>query len=135
MYTSELTVCPADGAVLTTLSSDDLVGKVLDDRYEIESVIGGGGMGMVYKARQKFINRVVAVKVLHKGSITSADTLARFRQEAQAASQLSSAHVVTVFDCNVSKSGEPYMAMDFLDGPSLETVLENERSLTALTCL
>ena len=128
-YPGELATCPSDGTVLTTVTDDDLTGSVLDDRYEILDVIGGGGMGMVYRAKQRFIDRVVAVKVLHKGSISSTDTLKRFQLEGQAASQLSNPHIVTVFDANVSKDGEPYIVMDYLEGDSLEAIIEKQGPL------
>jgi serine/threonine protein kinase len=128
-YSGDFTVCPQDGATLTLLSESSLVGTILDDRYEILDVIGSGGMGMVYRARQRFINRMVAVKVLHKGSITGTEIIKRFQQEAQAASALTSPHVVTVFDSNVSRNGEPYLVMDLLNGSSLESLLEKEKLL------
>jgi serine/threonine protein kinase len=129
-YSGDFTVCPEDGATLTLISDSSLVGTILDDRYEILDVIGSGGMGMVYRAKQRFINRMVAVKVLHKGSITGTEIIKRFQQEAQAASALSSPHVVTVFDSNVSRNGEPYLVMDLLNGSSLEALLEKERMLS-----
>jgi serine/threonine protein kinase len=129
-YSGDITVCPEDGATLTLLSGNSLVGTILDDRYKILDVIGSGGMGMVYRAKQRFINRMVAVKVLHKGSITGAETIKRFQQEAQAASALTSPHVVTIYDSNVSRNGEPYLVMDLLDGDSLESLLEKERLLS-----
>jgi len=128
-YSGDFTVCPEDGATLTLLSDSSLVGTILDERYEILDVIGSGGMGMVYRARQRFINRMVAVKVLHKGSITGTEIIKRFQQEAQAASSLTSPHVVTVFDSNVSRNGEPYLVMDLLNGSSLESLLEKEKLL------
>jgi serine/threonine-protein kinase len=63
------------------------------------------------------------MKVLHKRSISSIDTLNRFRLEVQAAGALASPHIVTVFDSNVSKDGEPYMVMDYLQGQSLDQLI------------
>ncbi|HEY9760630.1 MAG TPA: protein kinase [Oculatellaceae cyanobacterium] len=123
--------CPNDGSTLVTLDNDDLTGTTLDGRYEILQVVGSGGMGTVYRATQKFINRTVAVKVLHKGSITNTEVLQRFQLEAQAASKLSNPHIVTVFDSNVSPSGEPYMVMDFLQGESLDDVIKTTGALSA----
>ena len=134
-FPGDLATCPTDGTALTSLTSADLTGTVLDDRYEILDVIGGGGMGMVYRAKQRFINRTVAVKVLHKGSISTVDILKRFQLEAQAASLLSNPHIVTVFDSNVSRDGEPYIVMDYLEGPSLESILDTQGALTVSRAL
>ncbi|HEY9681000.1 MAG TPA: serine/threonine-protein kinase [Oculatellaceae cyanobacterium] len=123
--------CPNDGSTLVALDNDGLTGTTLDGRYEILQVVGSGGMGTVYRATQKFINRTVAVKVLRKGSITNTEILQRFQLEAQAASKLSNPHIVTVFDSNVSPSGEPYMVMDFLQGKSLDDVIKTTGPLSA----
>ena len=73
-------ICPDDNTPLTALGEEDqLVGSVLADRYEILEVIGGGGMGLVYKARHRLMNRIVAIKMLHKHMISSKDTLKRFQ--------------------------------------------------------
>jgi serine/threonine protein kinase len=130
-FDTALNACPNDGTALVTLDSDDLTGTTLDGRYEILQVVGSGGMGTVYRATQKFINRTVAVKVLRKGSITNAEILQRFQMEAQAASKLSNPHIVAVFDSNVSPNGEPYMVMDFLEGESLDDTLKRSGRLSA----
>lgn len=123
----ETTVCPDDNTPLTALGEEDqLVGTTLADRYEILEVIGGGGMGLVYKARHKLMNRVVAIKMLHKHMISSKDTLKRFQLEAQAASCLSLPNILTVYDFGLTSEGQPYMVMDYLEGTSLADVLEAE---------
>ncbi|MBS1953634.1 MAG: protein kinase [Cyanobacteria bacterium SZAS-4] len=123
----ETTVCPDDNTPLTALGEEDqLVGTTLADRYEILEVIGGGGMGLVYKARHKLMNRIVAIKMLHKHMISSKDTLKRFQLEAQAASCLSLPNILTVYDFGLTSEGQPYMVMDYLEGTSLADVLEAE---------
>lgn len=123
----DTTVCPDDNTPLTALGEEDqLVGTTLADRYEILEVIGGGGMGLVYKARHKLMNRIVAIKMLHKHMISSKDTLKRFQLEAQAASCLSLPNILTVYDFGLTNEGQPYMVMDYLEGTSLADVLEAE---------
>jgi len=120
------TICPDDGTPLTSLTDDALIGTVMADRYEILEVIGGGGMGLVYKARHKLMNRIVAIKMLHKHMISSADTLKRFQLEAQAASCLNLPNILTVYDFGLTNDGQPYMVMDYLEGISLADVIEEE---------
>ena len=128
-YGGNLTTCPHDGTRLTPLSQDDLVGTVLDGRYEINELLGGGGMGLVYKAKHRLINRTVAIKVLHKHMVSSGDALKRFRLEAEAASSLNVPNILTIHDFGISEQGQPYMVMDYLAGVSLQEVLEAEQRL------
>jgi serine/threonine protein kinase len=128
-FGGEVTLCPHDGTRLTPLSEADLIGTVLDGRYEVTEVIGGGGMGLVYKARHSFMHRTVAIKVLHKHMITNTDALKRFRLEAEAVSCLNVPNILTVYDFGVSRQGQPYMVMDYLEGTSLGDVLDAEQSL------
>lgn len=128
-FGGEVTLCPHDGTRLTPLSQADLLGTVLDGRYEVTEVIGGGGMGLVYKARHSFMNRTVAIKVLHKHMIANTDALKRFRLEAEAVSCLNVPNILTVYDFGVSKQGQPYMVMDYLQGTSLGDVLGVEQRL------
>jgi serine/threonine-protein kinase len=109
---------------------DNLCGTVLGNKYELLEVIGRGGMGLVYRARHNMMNRIVAIKVLNKAHITDSASLKRFQIEAQAASALSMAHILTVFDFGVAIDGQPYMVMDLLQGPSLDKVLETEGRLS-----
>jgi len=101
------------------------------DRYEILEVIGGGGMGLVYKARHRLMNRIVAIKMLHKHMVSSADALKRFQVEAQAASCLSLPNILTIYDFGLTDEGQPYMVMDYLEGASLGDIIEEEGHLPA----
>lgn len=97
---------------------------ILSDRYIILSEIGSGGMGRVFKARHKLINRIVAVKVLHEHLLTDSMSKRRFDQEAQAASALTHPNLIAVYDYGFSSTGLPYLVMDFLQGQSLQDLLK-----------
>ncbi len=122
-FPSTLATCPNDGTTLTEINRDDFVGTVFADKYEMLDIIGGGGMGMVYRAKHQLMNRIVAIKILHKENVTSNDALKRFQIEAQAASALSMPNIISVYDFGVAPSGQPYMVMDYLDGQSISDVL------------
>ncbi len=98
-------------------------------RYEILEELGSGGMGTVYKARQKFVGRLVAFKVLPPALRHDAEALQRFEREAAALGRLAHPHVVTVFDAGV-EGGFPYLAMEFVEGKNLRQVLDERGRLT-----
>ncbi len=108
----------------SSILKEQLVGTVFADRYEIDGLIGEGGMGNVYRAMHKLMKRTVAIKVVHPDLVSSADTLARFQLEAEAASSLNHPNIVTVHDFGLVPRA--YMVMDYLDGVSLANLLENE---------
>lgn len=99
------------------------------DKYEILDRIGHGGMGMIYKARQKESRRLVALKVLHGHLLTDLESKRRFEQEAQSCKGLSHRNVLSVYEFGFSKHGQPYMTMEFLDGKSLSTILSDRGKL------
>ncbi len=89
------------------------------DRFEIVGEVGRGGMGVVYRARQKGLDRTVALKVLSAGSLAVAEEVERFRREAQAAAKLRHPGIVEVLDIGEFE-GRPYIAMEFVDGVNLD---------------
>src|SRR5579883_1667957 len=103
---------------------DGLIGSTFAEKYEILSLLGEGGMSKVYKARHKFMKRIVALKLLHEEVTRDATARARFQQEAEAASALNHQNVVTVFDFGFTPSGQAFFVMDCLEGKTLAELLE-----------
>jgi serine/threonine-protein kinase len=125
-FTGIVAACPHDGTVLVPLQQDQLIGTKLADRYLIMSVIGHGGMGVVYKARHELMDRIVAIKMLQSQLISDSMSVKRFQQEARAASKLKHPNVITLYDFGVSPTGQPYLVMDYLEGVSLADVIKKE---------
>ncbi len=98
-------------------------------KYQVQKVLGRGGMGTVYEAIDPLINRRVAVKTMIPGLAESKDLRARFMREAQAAGGLQHRNIVTVYDLGEDR-GQPYIAMEFIEGTDLEKVIQNREPLT-----
>jgi eukaryotic-like serine/threonine-protein kinase len=90
--------------------------------YELQSVLGRGGMGVVFKARHRTLGRVVALKMISSGALASESMIRRFETEARAAAQLDHAGIVPLFEVG-QHQGLHYFTMGYVDGPSLATVL------------
>jgi serine/threonine-protein kinase len=100
-----------------------LIGQTLASRYRIESRIGEGAMGTVYKAKHVKVGRAFAVKVLHPRLLEEHKTLLRFEREAELAGRLRHPNVIGVVDVGETPGGERYMVMDFAEGADLATML------------
>ena len=98
---------------------DPLVGRVLADRFEILSRIGEGGTGVVYRAKQITVDRVVAIKVLGAHVSSDPSWVKRFHNEARAAARLDHPNTVRLIDFGETKEGLLFIAMEFLQGRSL----------------
>lgn len=129
-YSNDVVVCPDDNSQLAPLAKDALVGTVFADKYEILSVLGAGGMSVIYKARHKYMERICAVKLLHPFLLSDASMFQRFQYEAKAASNLSHPNVVAMHDFGITNDGKAYLVMDYLEGEDLSTVLERDVFLT-----
>ncbi len=113
--------------------NNGLLGTVLDEKYRLESKIGAGGFGTVYRATHLGLSQAVAVKILQT-SITSPspEDLARFRQEGASTCRIKHPNAVTVYDFGMSSSGFAYLVMELLEGHSLVQELNAKGPLTPL---
>ncbi len=109
--------------------TERLIGEVLANRYQIESKIGEGAMGTVYRAKHVKVGRAFAVKVLHPRLLEDGKVLQRFEREAELAGRLRHPNVIGVVDVGETNDGMRYMVMDFAEGPDLATML-NEAPFT-----
>jgi hypothetical protein len=118
--------CDRDGSTLT-LSLP--VARTVDQKYRLDRLLGKGGMGAVYEARDLRLDRVVAVKVLRGRAFGEQTALRRFRREARAAARLNHPRIVRVFDFGTLEGEGAYIVMERLDGPTLRMELERAKSL------
>lgn len=98
---------------------DSFIGKVLDGRYEIIEIIGTGGMAIVYKAKDRKLNRMVAVKVLKPELRGDTDLRRRFHAESEAVARLNHPNIINVFDVSTNDENE-YFVMELIDGITLK---------------
>ncbi len=101
------------------VNAQDLIGKVLDGRYRVESVLGAGGMGMVFKGVQTSVQRPIALKTLHPQLAMAPTFFERFKREAEVASRLHHPNIITIFDFGRTADGLCYYVMEMLEGESL----------------
>ena len=106
------------------------LGALLQGKYRIEKVLGGGGMGVVMAAHHVQLERRVALKFLLPESAHNPEAAARFAREARAASRIQSEHVVRVLDVDETEGGVPYMVMEYLEGEDLAEVLQRSGTLS-----
>ena len=120
-----------EGAAKEEKKPTDLIGRSLaNGKLIIESLIGGGGVGAVYKTRHRDLRMPVAVKVLHDNFQADADFGRRFHAEALAASRLNHPNITRVLDFGQEPDGLLYLVMEYLDGVGLRGILEREQRLS-----
>ncbi len=140
--------CPRDGRVLVTAATlvkhpgDAMLGTAIDDRYLIYDVIGAGGMGSVYKAIQRPLGRVVAVKTIRPRVPASGEAgqidpeqSARFLLEARLQARLDNPGLVAIFDFGTTAEGVLYMVQAFVDGASLQSIIDSDGALSPARAL
>jgi serine/threonine protein kinase len=129
-YPANARFCETDGTALRSATpSADLVGAIVADRYCVLRKLGEGGMGQVYLAEHVKMGRKSALKVLHPGLVSDVDAISRFNREAANASRISHPNVAAVYDFGETPDGLIYLAMEFVDGPSLTTLIAQQGAL------
>jgi serine/threonine-protein kinase len=122
-YDDGISFCPVDGEVLEDDPSS-IVNTVLDGQYQIESMLGKGGMGAVFLARHILLGDRVAIKILPPEMRNNAEWLRRFRREGQAARRFRHPNAVTVYDLRTAADGMIYMVMEYVEGRTLDAELK-----------
>jgi serine/threonine protein kinase len=105
-----------------------VVGEVVADRYELEELVGTGGMSSVFKARDRLLERSVALKILHEHYVADPDYVERFRREARAVAQLAHPNIVTVIDRG-EQDGRQFIVFEYVEGQNLKQVVNREGAL------
>ena len=101
------------------------LGDVLGERYEIQQLLGEGGMGAVYKAKDRELDRFVALKVIRPELAASPAILARFKQELLLAHQVTHKNVIRIYDLSEA-DGVKFITMEFIAGADLRSLLVSE---------
>ncbi len=128
-FDDSLAFCPTDGEVLEEDSSA-LIGNVLDGQYQIEALLGKGGMGAVYRARHILLGDRVAIKLLPPEMRSNTEWLRRFQREGQAARRFRHPNAVTVYDLRTSADGTIYLVMEYVEGNTLDAELRKRGKFT-----
>jgi predicted Ser/Thr protein kinase len=118
--------CPDDGAAMRTAPG---LPRVIDAKYRVDRLLGRGGMGAVYRARDVRLDRDVAIKVVRPDLLADSDARTRFRREAQIIAGLQHPSLVAVFDYGTLPDGGAFLVMEFVRGLDLRRVLRAETSL------
>jgi serine/threonine-protein kinase len=106
-----------------------VVGELIAGRYELEELVGSGGMSSVYRARDRLLERTVALKILHEQFTRDDDYVERFRREARAVAQLAHPNIVTVIDRG-EQDGRQFIVFEYVDGLNLKELMTQEGPLS-----
>ena len=125
VFIGNVVSCPCDGSLLL-YTAIPLTDAHQIEGYRLEREVGSGGSAKVFKAVCLKTHQPVAIKILHEWHINDVDQLQHFNKEAELTSRLSSRHTINVRDFGTLADGRPFMVMDYIDGLSLSSFIENE---------
>ena len=127
----EARFCMGCGENLAAVTSarerkDTYIGQVLDSKFMILDHLGDGGMGKVYKAEQLTLNKIVAIKILHRNLLQNETQVKRFQREAWSASRLDHPHSIGIIDVGRTTDDSHFIAMEYLEGVELTEIIQHE---------
>jgi serine/threonine-protein kinase len=135
-YQAEERICPSDGFPMVSEGlfergdlAPELVGRRFGDRYQVEALIGRGGMGWVFRAVHLVMQQTVALKVMRRDVARDLSAVKRFSREARDCSRLRHHNTIKVHDFGVSDDGYPYLVMEYLEGRPLSRLIKDEGGL------
>src|SRR5881394_623979 len=128
-FDDTISFCPKDGEVLEE-DPGSLFGNALDGQYQIEALLGKGGMGAVYLARHILLGDRVAIKILPPEMRSNSEWLRRFQREGQAARRFRHSNAVTIYDLRTSADGTIYLVMEYVEGNTLDAELRKRGKFT-----
>lgn len=129
-YEHDVIICPKDNIGLINTISEEFIGKVINERYLIDKLLGVGGIGYVYRAKHLQLGTYVALKVLNPDLVASSNIIERFRREARAALAINHPNAIKIMDFGISDGSFCYIVMEFLDGAPLKDVIFQEHTLS-----
>ncbi|HEY9720017.1 MAG TPA: serine/threonine-protein kinase, partial [Trichormus sp.] len=122
--------CPEDGGQLYLADGDPIIGIEIAERYKVMSRIGSGGFSVVYLAIDNKLKRQVAIKLLHAFLQESEELMKRFRRETELTARLQHPNLAVIYDSGALSNGQPYIAMEYLQGVTLEEVIASEKRVS-----
>src|SRR4051812_27096185 len=132
-FPNTVRLCPNDGTVLEHVTPTPAqAGQVLDGKYRLDSLIAEGGMGAVYKATHVMLGKTVAIKLIRSAIGSSPEIVRRFQREARAATTLNHPNIVAVYDLGQTPDGTLYIAMEYIDAPSLRNLIQAGRGIAPM---
>ncbi len=130
-FSSDALFCPNCGtAKARDFEGDPLLGKMLGERFLLVERLGHGASGTIYRGEHVTLRRKVAVKVLHEELSRDDLAIERFRREATTVGEIDNEHIVEILDFGRTKDGRLYLAMEMLEGETLDEVLTREKRLS-----
>jgi len=106
------------------------VGQIIKDRYKILELLGEGGMAFVYKAEDRQLKRMVAIKTLKPNYVQQETFVERFKREAQTVANLNHPNIVQIFDWGIED--EPFFVMEYIEGNTLTSIILKRRQLASV---